>query len=197
MLIETLYCLWWRHRYYPKREAALNADPEWVAVRAVEAEAEDPAQRFDAMARRSEIGDGVMTLDPWWWSCIEYHGQCFWLYRVRAPRRDYFAGIPRAFVGEHLWDWAARPICWVAGTVKWVSGLRCDDFADLTLTWGEWLEILTDNDDPPPRCLQFATGALPEGCRPDCAVRSRGKVRCLKPRPDSLSRILANHHKPA
>lgn len=113
------------------------------------------------------------------------------LYEARARRRAGIWGIPRVWIGEGLWAAGTVAATRVAATIALARRVVQDRGYD-GLEWSEWQEILTDNDDPPEVCEQFALGLADHGCVEDCSLPPRGRVRCLRPRGEALARLIAN-----
>lgn len=200
MIVKRLHD-WYRiNRYNPMRRALLESDPEWVALDAAESgrvgnRAERTSDEWRAVRQRmGEIEHRLLPVDPWperAWTRWEQHLQLAGLYHARARRRDDVCGIPRDLLGEHIWEAGATLAARVAGIVALTRRVVADRGYD-RMSWPEWQEILTDNDDPPTKCLRYAAGEVPEGCSPDCSQPNRGRVTCLKPRSDALARIAEN-----
>ena len=177
---------WYLVRWYsPRKERFFEGYPEWVAQSDLDM---DPAVSgdawWDAVMRRSEIEHRLMPVEPWperLWARYQQRQQLCGLYAARARRRDDVMRIPRRWIGERPWavgTWIASDI---AGTVAAIWRFAHDHDYEV-LSWPEWQEVLTDNDDPPTRCVAFAAGEAEHGCAPYCSSMKNGKVRCLKPR---------------
>jgi hypothetical protein len=197
MILKRLHDWYLANRYWPKRRAVLRSDPEWAALDASESGViTDDADRdleswLASVFQRSEIERRLWPVEPWperLWVRWEQRLELAALYEARARRRDDVCGVPCSLVGEHAWamgTWLAGSL---AGTVTLIRRLVHDREYD-GMTWSEWVELLAHSDDPPATCLAYARGQVSAGCHPDCSLPNRGRVTCLKPRPDALARI--------
>jgi hypothetical protein len=196
VIFDRLHAWYWANRYWPMRDTLLKANPEWVALQPIQFDDapgdrdDEPVDRWvDRLAQLTELEKQILPVDPWperLWKRREQRIELVGLYEARGRRRDDICGVPRSVVGERAWAAGTRLAAAVAGTVE-LSRRVGHEHVYEGLSWPEWQDILTDNDDPPTRCVQYASGLISEGCFPGFSAPRRGKVSCLKPRPGSLA----------